>query len=92
MRKSKKKIAGNGYTEWASDIEVIKLATNMSKGSMKICQNQSINAIRAMESILNRLPSDSESYAELERIGQEFYNLLGTIATAHDYTNGYRWE
>lgn len=89
MRKSKKSIAGNGYTAWPSDLEVIKLATNMSKGSMTICQNQSIKALGAMESILNRLPVDSESHAELERIGQEFYNLLGNIATAHDYANGY---
>ena len=85
----RKTIAGNGYTAWPSDGEVIKLATSMGKNSMKVCQNQAINALKAMESILNRLPSDSETCRELERVGQEFYNLLGNIASAHDHANGY---
>lgn len=88
MSKHKQHIAGNGYTEWPTDREVLTLATNMTKGAKNICHNQATIVIRAMESIVNRLPENSQSRQDLLRIGQEFYNLAGAIASAIDYSNG----
>lgn len=88
MRKFRKLIAGNGYTSWASDREIVNLSNKMTKSDLTICHNQALIALKAMDSIYNRLSADTETYSEFEKVGQDFYNLLGHISSAIDFKNG----
>lgn len=90
MRKFRKKIAGNGYTSWASDREIANLARKMSKSDLTICHNQALIALKAMDSIYNRLSAETETFSEFDKIGQDFYNLLGSITSALEVQNASR--
>lgn len=90
MRKFRKQIAGNGYTSWASDREIVNLARKMSKSDLGICHNQALIALKAMNSIYNRLSAETETFLEFEKVGQDFYNLIGSFASALEVQNGSR--
>ena len=82
------KIAGNGYTAWPTDKEVNELSEGMTSAQMRIAMNHALAAMQAMDKMSSRLPEGSTAHSDLHKIGQDFYNLLGMVASAFDHKNG----
>ena len=87
-RRPKTRIGGNGFTAWPADHTVRHLAADMTPGALNIANNQMTKAIDALNSILNRLPEDSDTYRQLMEAGQAIYNLGGDICSAIEAQRG----